>query len=121
MLDLSLEYYFNGHNALTGAVFYRDVDGYIQSTITPQTIGGIVYQVTEPTNAPAGKIEGAEVGYTQFFDFLPGLWSGLGVQANATYVRRRVPEHLEMVVQPHRHLREGPGVLPRRVQLAIGI
>ena len=29
-LDLSLEYYFNGHNALTGAVFYRDIDDYIQ-------------------------------------------------------------------------------------------
>lgn len=85
-VDLSLEYYFNGHNALTGAVFYRDVDDYIQSTIAPQTINGIVYQVTEPTNAPSGKIKGTEVGYTQFMDFLPGIWSGFGIQANATYV-----------------------------------
>jgi iron complex outermembrane recepter protein len=85
-LDLSMEYYFNGHNALTGAVFYRDVDDYIQTTIAPQTIGGIVYQVTEPTNAPSGKIKGTEVGYTQFMDFLPGLLSGIGIQANATYV-----------------------------------
>ena len=85
--DLSLEYYFRPQSALTGAVFYRNIDGYIQNGITPQTIGGIVYQVTEPTNAPAGHIEGAEVGYTQFFDFLPGLFSGLGMQANATYVQ----------------------------------
>ena len=85
--DLSLEYYFARQNALTGAVFYRQIDGYIQSGITPRTIGGIVYQVTEPTNAPAGHIEGAEAGYTQFFDFLPGLLNGLGMQANATYVQ----------------------------------
>jgi iron complex outermembrane recepter protein len=85
--DLSLEYYFRPQSALTGAVFYRNIDGYIQNGITPQTIGGIVYQVTEPTNAPAGHIEGAEMGYTQFFDFLPGLFSGLGMQANATYVQ----------------------------------
>jgi iron complex outermembrane recepter protein len=85
--DLSLEYYFAGQNALTGAVFYRKIDGYIQSGITAETIANIVYQVTEPTNAPAGHIEGAELGYTQFFDFLPGPFSGLGMQANATYVQ----------------------------------
>jgi iron complex outermembrane receptor protein len=85
--DLSLEYYFKPQSALTGAVFFRNIDGYIQNGITPQTIGGIVYQVTEPTNAPAGHIKGAELGYTQFFDFLPGLLNGLGMQANATYVQ----------------------------------
>jgi TonB-dependent receptor len=85
--DLSLEYYFGRQNALTGAVFYRKIDGYIQSGITAETIANIVYQVTEPTNAPAGHIEGAEVGYTQFFDFLPGPFSGFGMQTNATYVQ----------------------------------
>jgi iron complex outermembrane recepter protein len=85
--DLSLEYYFQPQSALTSAVFYRNIDGYIQNGITPRTISGIVYQVTEPTNAPAGHIEGAEMGYTQFFTFLPGLLNGLGMQANATYVQ----------------------------------
>ena len=85
--DLSLEYYFQQHNALTGTVFYRQIDGYIQGGITARNIAGIVYQVSEPTNAPAGHIEGTELGYTQFFDFLPGLLSGFGMQANATYVQ----------------------------------
>jgi TonB-dependent receptor len=85
-VDLSLEYYFGPQNALTGAVFYRNIDGYIQSAITQQTINGITYQITIPVNAPAGHIDGVEVGYTQFFDFLPGLLSGLGAQANATFV-----------------------------------
>ncbi|HEY2417678.1 MAG TPA: TonB-dependent receptor [Steroidobacteraceae bacterium] len=84
--DLSLEYYFGRQNSLTAAAFYRKIDGYIQNGIAPETIGGITYQVTEPVNAPSGHIEGAEVGYTQFFDWLPGIFSGLGTQANATYV-----------------------------------
>jgi iron complex outermembrane receptor protein len=86
-VDLSMEYYFSRQNALTGAVFYRNIDGYIQNGIAPQTIGSIVYQVTAPVNAPKGSIDGAEVGYTQFFDFLPSVFSGLGMQANATYVK----------------------------------
>ena len=84
--DVSLEYYFGAQNSLTGAVFYRKIDGYIQNGITPETIAGIVYQVTEPVNAPSGHIDGVEVGYTQFFDQLPGIFSGLGIQANGTYV-----------------------------------
>jgi TonB-dependent receptor len=85
--DLSLEYYFGGQNAITGAVFYRQVDGYIVPSVGAQNINGITYQITSLANAPAGHIDGAEFGYTQFFDFLPGLLSGLGAQANATYVQ----------------------------------
>ena len=85
-VDLSLEYYFGRQNAISGALFYRHVDGYIESAVAPESIAGITYQVTLPNNAPAGHIEGAEVGYTQFFTGLPGIWSGLGFQANGTYV-----------------------------------
>ena len=84
--DLSLEYYFGPSNVLTGAVFYHQVAGYIQQAVTAQSIGGITYQITGFANAPSGHIDGLEVGYTQFFDFLPGAWSGLGIQANGTYV-----------------------------------
>jgi TonB-dependent receptor len=84
--DLSLEYYFNPTDVLTGAVFYRQIDGYIQQAAFTQTINGITYNITQPVNAPSGHIDGMEVGYTQFFTFLPGLLSGLGAQANATFV-----------------------------------
>ncbi|HEY4940604.1 MAG TPA: TonB-dependent receptor [Rhizomicrobium sp.] len=84
--DVSLEYYFGPSNVVSLAAFYRSVDGYIGSTITPEVIGGITYQVSQPINSPAGHIDGAEFGYTQFFDFLPGFWSGFGAQVNATYV-----------------------------------
>jgi len=85
-VDLALEHYFGRQNALTGALFYRQIDGYVQSAVQAESIAGIVYQVTTYANAPAGHIDGAEVGYTQFFDSLPGPWSGLGFQANGTYV-----------------------------------
>lgn len=86
-VDLSLEHYYGGHNALTAALFYRRIDGYIQNTIVPETIGNIVYQVTQPANAPSGHISGVESGFTQFFDFLPGPFDGLGFQTNGTYIQ----------------------------------
>jgi iron complex outermembrane receptor protein len=85
--DLSLEHYYGGNNALTAAIFYRQIDGYIGSQVVPETIGGIVYQVTQPGNAPPGHIDGAEVGLTQFFSFLPAPFDGLGFQTNGTYVQ----------------------------------
>ena len=86
-VDLSLEHYYGGHNALTAALFYRKIDGYIQNTIVPQTIGNIAYQVTQPVNAPSGHISGVESGFTQFFDFLPPPLDGLGFQTNGTYIQ----------------------------------
>jgi TonB-dependent receptor len=83
--DLSVEYYYGHQSFLTGGLFYKQIDGYIQQGIAPETIAGIIYQVQRPTNAPKDHIEGAEASYTQFFDFLPGWFSGLGLQTNATY------------------------------------
>ncbi|NVK26103.1 MAG: TonB-dependent receptor [Gammaproteobacteria bacterium] len=42
-------------------------------------------QVTKTINAKDAEIEGLEVGYTQSYDFLPGILSGLGISANYTY------------------------------------
>lgn len=84
--DLSVEYYYGHQSAVTGGLFYRQIDGYIQQGIAPETIAGIIYQVSRPTNAPKDHIEGAELSYTQFFDFLPGPFAGLGLQTNGTYV-----------------------------------
>jgi TonB-dependent receptor len=44
-------------------------------------------QVTGPANGKGATIKGFEVDYQRFFDFLPGLFSGLGMQANVTYVK----------------------------------
>ena len=38
-------------------------------------------------NADEGKIQGFEVAYQQFFDALPGAFSGLGIQLNYTHIK----------------------------------
>jgi TonB-dependent receptor len=48
--------------------------------------------VTRPFNTGASIIRGAEVGYQQFYDFLPGWMSGLGLQLNYTYVDSNVED-----------------------------
>jgi TonB-dependent receptor len=83
--DVSLEWWFRPGSALTGGVFYRDIKDYIQIFNNPEIIGGSTYQVSRPRNTDA-ELQGFEVAYTQFFDVLPGWWSGWGVQLNYTMI-----------------------------------
>jgi iron complex outermembrane recepter protein len=85
-LDASLEYYFSKTGSIYGAFFYKKVTNFISSTADFETYQGFTYTVTRPTNNQDGTIKGAEVGYQQFFDKLPGPLSGLGAQANFTYI-----------------------------------
>lgn len=86
-VDGTLEWYFAKSAALEGAVFYKKISDFVFTEVVPNVvIDGLNYNLTEPLNGSDGSIRGAEVGYQQFFDFLPGLWSGLGVQANYTYI-----------------------------------
>ncbi|MDG2529118.1 TonB-dependent receptor [Caulobacter endophyticus] len=95
--DASLEWYFNKTGMLYAAAFYKKVDGFIynvtRSDVPISFPDGrtALFDITRPENGDDGKIKGFEVGYNQFFDFLPGLWSGLGVQANYTYVDSSAP------------------------------
>ncbi|WP_027330008.1 TonB-dependent receptor [Marinimicrobium agarilyticum] len=84
--DLSLEWYFDAAGSLSGGYFYRDIQGYIQSYASEEMRDGVPYQVTRPQNTGDGFLEGFEFAYTQFFDSLPGAWSGFGIQANATFM-----------------------------------
>jgi TonB-dependent receptor len=67
-------------------VFYRDIKGYIQTFVTPETINGQVFQVSRPESSGSGDMTGVEFAYTQFFDKLPGFWSGFGAQLNYTMI-----------------------------------
>ena len=42
--------------------------------------------VTGPVNDAGASVKGFEVSFQRFFDFLPGYFSGLGVQANYTHL-----------------------------------
>lgn len=90
-LDATFEYYFSKSGSTYASAFYKKVDGFITQTSDVETINGAQWTITRPTNGEGGKVKGLEVGYQQFFDFLPGAFSGLGAQANYTYVDSSTP------------------------------
>jgi iron complex outermembrane receptor protein len=85
--DLSLEYYFQPGSIASVAIFYKDVKDFIQTEHRPLVLQGVTFDQTLPVNTAGGYVEGAEVGYTQLFTFLPSFLSGFGVQANATWAQ----------------------------------
>jgi TonB-dependent receptor len=84
--DATLEWYFAPTGSVTGGVFFKDVTGFLASGKTVRTFNGIAYDISTTLNTGDGTIKGVEIGYQQFYDFLPGGLSGLGLQANFTYV-----------------------------------
>lgn len=89
-LDLAAEKYFGPSTSIHATGFWKRVDGFITTVSNPETYAGVTYQVSRPQNSNAANIRGAEFGYQQFYDFLPGWMSGLGLQANYTYVDSRM-------------------------------
>jgi TonB-dependent receptor len=85
-LDASLEWQLSSTGSLRISPFWKHVDGFALSVSAPETIDGVVYQVTRPQNANAATIRGTELAYEQFFDFLPGALGGLGFQGNYTFI-----------------------------------
>lgn len=84
--DTSLEWYFDTSDMLYGTLFYKSVKDYFATQTRTETYNGQDWLVTRPYNMDKGIIRGFEIGYTQFFDSLPGWMSGFGVNANFTFV-----------------------------------
>ena len=87
--DASLEYYFTPTGVIAGAVFRRDLDGFIQRRelrYVDPVLGPLV--LNAPANAGKGRIDGAELQFSSFFDFefLPEFLRSFGAQANMTYL-----------------------------------
>jgi len=85
-LDLAAEWYGAGQRMLSATLFFKHVDGFVTNASAAEVVDGVTYQVTRPQNGNRARVKGVEVGYQQFFDFLPGAWRGLGAQLNATWV-----------------------------------
>lgn len=45
---------------------------------------------TAQNNSEGGYIRGVEVAYTEIYSFLPGMWSGLGVNASFSYTESEI-------------------------------
>jgi TonB-dependent receptor len=92
--DLSLEWYFSEAGSLTGTVFYKDLTNYfisksIDEEFTSPSGGTKVVSITRPHNGDKAKVQGFELAYQQFYDFLPAPLDGLGIQANFTHVETK--------------------------------
>jgi iron complex outermembrane recepter protein len=100
-VDASLEYYFSKTGSVSLAGFYKWVNAFTSTTIESNVdIGGILYNITRPTNSGKGFVRGVEVGGQTFFDFLPGALDGFGVQANYTFVDSETPTLLNGAPTP---------------------
>ena len=98
-IDLTAEWYFARAGSVTLAAFYKDLNGYIQSYSTRETLNASnglpeSFLVTRPRNTDNGKLKGIEASYQQFYDFLPGFLSGLGAQASFTLSDGKVDDPL---------------------------
>ncbi len=89
--DLTAEWYFAKVGSLTAALFYKDLSNVIVANVAQTrsvTNNGVTQNIVfvGPQNADShSNVKGFELAYQQTFDFLPGLLSGLGVQANYTF------------------------------------
>jgi TonB-dependent receptor len=89
--DGAIEWYFSKVGSLTFSMFYKSLKDVLTNgtSVLPFTNAGQTYDVfvTTPINSKEkGQLKGFELGYQQTYDFLPGFWSGFGVQANYTYI-----------------------------------
>jgi iron complex outermembrane recepter protein len=89
--DLSVEWYFDDKSVLSGAVFWKDLEGFITYALEENvdigvvaSIGGapdapLLYDVIQPINGDTAEVVGFEAGFQHFFE------NGFGVRANYTY------------------------------------
>ncbi len=87
--DASLEYYFGQTSMVSVAGFYRDITGFITNLDVTQDhpdYGPGRVRVNIPQNGGEGSIKGFELSAGGFLEFLPGMLSGFGAQANLTYL-----------------------------------
>lgn len=93
--DLSTEWYFAEAGSLTASLFRKDVDNLFRDRNLPVEIVNPLngakesFSLAGPTNEGSGSIQGIEIAYSQFYDFLPGALSGLGLQLNYTYIDQK--------------------------------
>ncbi|WGL18360.1 TonB-dependent receptor [Microbulbifer bruguierae] len=90
--DASLEWYFAQVGSFTTSLFYKDLsDTFITGAFPRDFANPVTGQVQtvdfETTvNGGDGFMQGVELAYQQFYDFLPAPFDGLGLQLNYTWI-----------------------------------
>ena len=89
-VDLTTEWYFAPAGYVTAGLFHKKLDNIIRDRAFDMSVSysGEDYDISAygPANTGSGTLRGLEFSYSQFYDMLPGAWSGLGLQLNFTYI-----------------------------------
>ncbi len=104
--DLALEWYYAEESLLSAAVFYKDIETFVQTSreTRPYSSSGLPesllagtgasinddFQFNIPVNTPGGELTGLELSWQQPFSFLPAPFNDLGAILNYTYVDSKI-------------------------------
>jgi TonB-dependent receptor len=85
--DLLFEHFFSSVGVVSAGGFYKDLKDPIYPGSASTIHGGPFdgYLKVQPINGPRAKIYGFEVAWQEHLRFLPGVLSGIGIDANYTY------------------------------------
>lgn len=84
--DVMLEFYPGDIGMFTAGVFYKDIENFIVNADLAGTAQWEGFkEVIAPINGESAELWGAEIGLVRQMDFLPGIWNGLLISANATF------------------------------------
>ncbi|AWW32884.1 hypothetical protein DN752_23605 [Echinicola strongylocentroti] len=85
--DILFEHYFKSVGILSGGVFIKNINDYIYESSYIQEDGTYDgYTINQTVNGANAIARGFELAWQQQLTFLPGVWNGLGIYANYTYV-----------------------------------
>ena len=96
--DFNVEYYFEPIGLFSASVFLKEVKDFIYSSnnlIVPRGANngfdGLYegYRLSTSLNGGSARYRGFELSYQQQFTFLPGIWRGLGFNANYTFLETK--------------------------------
>ena len=84
--DLRWEYYPTGVSLMSAGFFYKDISNYF---LTANVAGEAPFEafdeVTQTINGGDAELYGIELAFIRQFDFLPGPWDGLLLDASYTF------------------------------------
>lgn len=85
--DVGLDWLYAPSGYVTVAVFRKTLKGLVQPNAQNEVINGQTYRISRPINGTSdSSFKGVEINVNKKFVELPGVLSGLGVDANYTYL-----------------------------------
>lgn len=86
-LDLMYERFLSNVGLVSAGVFYKNMDQFIYNESTVISGGNYDgYRLRRPENGESAILYGLELAWQQQLTFLPGVFSGIGVYANYSYI-----------------------------------